>query len=148
MSFQEKRTIFSVISGWIITLIYALYVYETYPDQMWSTPVDFSLWGKIFLILIPVSIGARIIVHIIFHIVYKITTEEEDMNITDERDQLIELKSQRVSHWIFMLGFILAMGSLTIDIPHYYMFLIFFVGGLLSELAQALSALYFYRRGI
>ena len=148
MSFQERRTIFSVISGWIITFIYAFYVYETYPDKIWSTPVDFSFWGATFLILIPVSIGARIIVHIIFHIVYKIATDEEDLNITDERDKLIELKSQRVSHWVFMLAYILAMGSLTMDIPHYYMFLIFFVGGLLSELAQALSALYFYRRGI
>ncbi len=148
MSFQEKRTIFSVTSGWIITFLYALYVYETYPDQIWSTPVDFSFWGKVFLILIPVSIGARIIVHIIFHIVYKITTDEEDMDITDERDKLIELKSQRVSHWVFILAYILAMGSLTMDVPHYYMFLIFFAGGLLSELAQTLSALYFYRRGI
>jgi len=91
MSFQEKRTIFSVISGWIITFLYALYVYETYPDQMWITPVDFSFWGKIFIILIPVSIGARIIVHIVFHIVYKITTDEEDMDITDERDKLFGL---------------------------------------------------------
>jgi len=70
------------------------------------------------------------------------------MDITDERDKLIELKSQRVSHWVFILAYILAMGSLTMDVPHYYMFLIFFVGGLLSELAQALSALYFYQRGI
>ncbi len=115
---------------------------------MWGSPVDFSFWGKIFLILIPVSIGARIIAHIIFHIAYKISTDEEDMNITDERDKLIELKSQRVSHWVFMLAYILAMGSLTMDVPHYYMFLIFFVGGLFSELAQALSALYFYGRGI
>jgi len=148
MTFQEKRTIFSGISGWVITFIYALYVYKTYPDQMWSTPVDFSFWGKIFLILIPVSIGARIIVHIIFHIVYKITTNEEDMGITDERDKLIELKSQRISHWVFILAYIVAMGSLTMDVPHYYMFLIFLAGGLLSELAQALSTLYFYRRGI
>ncbi len=148
MSFQEKRTIFSVTSGWIITFFYALYVYQTYQDEIWATPVDLGFWGKTLLILIPVSIGARIIAHIIFHIVYKVTTNDKDVDVTDERDKLIELKSERVSHWIFMLGFIAAMASLTFDVPEYTMFLIFFGGGLISELAQAITALYFYRKGI
>jgi hypothetical protein len=40
----------------------------------------------------------------------------EDMPTTDdERDKLIELKSTRISHWIFTIGFMLAMGSQAID---------------------------------
>jgi hypothetical protein len=40
----------------------------------------------------------------------------EDMPTTDdERDKLIELKSIRISHWIFTIGFMLAMGSQAID---------------------------------
>lgn len=148
MSFQERRTIFSVVSGWIISIIFGLYLHNYYGEQLWSTPVDFPFWGKVFVIFIGVSIGARIIVHIIFHIIYKMATNDSDIDVTDERDKLIELKSERISHWFFILGFILAMWSLTWEVPHYYWFIIFFLGGLLSELVGAIATIYFYRKGI
>ena len=148
MSHQERRTIFSVISGWIISILFGWYAHTNYGDQLWGTPVDLPFWGKTFLIFIGVSIGARIAVHIIFHIIYKIATNDSDLDITDERDKLIELKSERISHYFFILGLIVAMWSLTWDVPPYYWFIIFFLGGLVSELFGAIATIYFYRRGI
>ena len=58
---------------------------------------------------------AQIIIHIIFAIINKMVTNEDMPTTDDERDKLIELKSIRISHWIFTIGFMLAMGSQAID---------------------------------
>ena len=58
---------------------------------------------------------AQIIIHIIFAIINKMVTNEDMPTTDDERDKLIELKSTRISHWIFTIGFMLAMGSQAID---------------------------------
>ncbi len=148
MSFQEQKTIFSVVSGWTISFFFGWYVIINYSQQLWASPVDLPFWGKTFLIFMGVSIGARIVVHIIFHIIYKMATDDQDMDITDERDKLIELKAQRLTHVFFILGFIISMWSLTWDVPHYYWFLIIFFGGLLSELGGGVLTIYYYRKGI
>jgi hypothetical protein len=68
--------------------------------------------GKVIFVAIPVSIVALIIIHIIYAIINKIVTNEDIPTIDDERDRIIELKSIRISHWIFTTGFICAMGVL------------------------------------
>lgn len=65
--------------------------------------------------MIPIAIVAQIIIHIIFAIINKMVTNEDMPTTDDERDKLIELKSIRISHWIFTIGFMLAMGSQAID---------------------------------
>ena len=65
--------------------------------------------------MIPIAIVAQIIIHIIFAIINKMVTNEDMPTTDDERDKLIELKSTRISHWIFTIGFMLAMGSQAID---------------------------------
>jgi hypothetical protein len=108
---------------------------------------DFKFWGKAFLILIPVTIIAQIIIHIIFAIINKIVTDEEISNINDERDKLIELKAIRISHWTFTLGFMLAMASQAIGMQPWVMFITMISSGFISAMASEIAKLYFYHRG-
>jgi nucleoside recognition membrane protein YjiH len=92
-----------------------LHVYSKYIAVNPEIINSFKFWGKAFVILIPIAIVAQIIIHIIFAIINKMVTNEDMPTTDDERDKLIELKSIRISHWIFTIGFMLAMGSQAID---------------------------------
>jgi hypothetical protein len=147
MSYQERRAIISLISTILITVVYSAYMMQRYPESG-SYSVDvFRFWGAFFLILIPVSILAKIIIHIMFSIIHTIATNEAEPNIMDERDRFIELKAGRNSLYVFSAGVMLAMASLVIDMPPAIMFIILFCSGLVSEMVSEMSKFYFYRRG-
>lgn len=144
---REKQIIVSLISTVLILGFYSLYVYHRYLAGNMDLINDFKFWGKAFLILIPVTIVAQIIIHIVFFIVNKIVTNEDVPEITDERDKLIELKAIRISHWVFVFGFLLAMGSQAIGMKPWVMFLLLISSGFVSSLASEMAKIYYYRRG-
>ena len=148
MSYHEKRSIVSIISSLLIFGAYSMYVFGKYREGGPVLANDLSFWATAFLILIPVSIAANIIIHIVFSIINTIATNECEPSFSDERDKLIELKSIRNSHWVFVLGFFLAMGSLVLNMPPAVMFIVIAVSGLVSSLVGDFSQLYYYRRGI
>ncbi len=148
MSFQEKRNIVSLISTLLIFSLYSMYVFQKYQEGSFHTSNAFSFWGAFILILIPVSILAKIIIHIVFSMINTIATKEKEPRITDELDKLIELKSTRNSHYVFIIGFLLAMIPLVMDHPPYVMFIILISSGLLSEVIGVITQLYLYRRGV
>src|SRR5688572_19486673 len=133
MSYQERRAIVSLFSSILITAIYSAYMYQRYPESSAYSPEVFRFWGKFLLILIPVSIVAKIIIHIAFSIINTVATREEEPSITDERDHLIELKSNRNALYTFSLGFLAAMTSLVLEMPPSTMFIIMIGAGILYE---------------
>lgn len=148
MSYQERRAIVSLISSVLISALYSAYMIQRYPQGDAYSPDVFRFWGAFLLILIPVSIVAKIVIYIVFSIINAIATKEEEPPITDERDRLIELKATRNSLYVFTFGFLLGMGSLVIDLPPAAMFIIFICSGIVSEMASDISQFYFYRRGV
>jgi hypothetical protein len=148
MSFQEKRSIVNLVSTILITAFYSAYMVQRFPAGNDYSPDVFHFWGAFFLILIPVTIVARIVIYIVFYILNTIATREEEPSIADERDDLIELKATRYSQYAFGFGFLLAMGSLVIDMPPSAMFIILICSGLVSEMVSEISQFYFYRRGV
>ena len=76
MHYQEKQNIVNIISGLLITGIYSIIIYNRQMDGIIDLTSDYSKWGIIFLIFIGVSIVARIIIMIIFHIINAIATRE------------------------------------------------------------------------
>ncbi len=148
MSFQEKRSIVNIVSTILITAVYSAYMVQRFPQGNAYSPDVFHFWGAFFLILIPVTIVARIIIYIGFYIVNTIATREEEPSITDERDQVIELKATRYSLYVFGVGFLLAMGSLVMEMPPSAMFIILICSGLVSEMVSEISQFYFYRSGV
>jgi len=147
MSYQERRAIVNIISSVLITAFYSAYMVERYPQVDSYAPDIFHFWGSYIMLLIPVSIVARIIIYIIFSIINTIATREQQPDIEDERDKLIELKASQNSGYVFIIGFVLAMGSLVISQPPAVMFIILIGFGLASDVLSNLFQFIYYRRG-
>ncbi|MFB9279438.1 hypothetical protein [Cohnella cellulosilytica] len=148
MSYQEKKSIVSLISSILIFAAYSLYRYPQYPEGGVDSKVIFHYWGSFVLVLTLVSIAAHIVISIIFNIFFRMTTGEKEPSFADELDKRIDLLAFRNSFAVFVLGFLLAMGSLVMDRPSQVMFIILIVSGFLSDVTGSLSRLYHYKRGV
>lgn len=148
MPYQEKQNIVNIVSGLLIAAIYGWIIYQRYLQGRFDLTEDFKAWGVVFLIFIGVSIVARIVIYIIFHIINVIATREEDIPVEDERDRLIQLKSTRNSHYTFIIGFTLAFLALAVGMPVYGIFIAFVSFGLLAEIIDNVSQIYYSRKGV
>jgi hypothetical protein len=148
MTYQEKKSIISVISAILIFVSYCLYMYPRYPGEALESIDAFRYWGSFVLFLTLFSIVAHIIISIIFNIVFRITTKEKEPTFADELDKLIDLKANRNSFFVFIVGFLFAMGSLVIYQQSQVMFLILITSGFISDLTGSITKLYHYRRGV
>lgn len=147
MSYQEWRSLLSLISAILIPVFFSAIRLQSYPNVDAYAPDVFRFWGEFFMILVAVSIVARIVIHIIFSILHTIATRQAEPDITDERDRLIELRSTRNALYVFGLGFLLAMGTLALDQPPTMMFLALLLTGMMSEIVSDASQFIAYRRG-
>lgn len=148
MSYREKENIINMLSGIVITAVYSWNIYQRHLAGRYDLTEDFGQWGKIFLVFIGVSIVARIIIYIVFHIINAIATQETDIPDEDERDKLIKLKATRNSHYVFSGGFVLAIVGLSLGMAPYGIFIFFIASGLLSEIVDNGSQMYYYRKGV
>jgi len=148
MSYQEKQNIVNIFSGLLVTIIYALMVYQRHQQGQFDLTDDFQTWGRIFLVFIGISIVVRIIIQIIFHIINAIATREEKVPVEDERDQLIKLKATRNSYYAFTSGFVLSVLGLALGMPVHWIFIAFVAFGLIAEILDNGSQIYYYRKGI
>lgn len=148
MSYQEKKIIVSIISNILIFTLYTLYAINNAKEGSITSASDFSFWGSFILVLLPVSIVAKIIIHIVFVIFNKIATNEDGPSFEDEFDKIIELKADRISLYVFFFGFIFSMVPLVTGQPTYLTFLVLILFGFLSDLLGRIAQLYFYRKGV
>jgi len=148
MSYREKESLINIFSGLLITGIYAWIIYQKQLAGQFDLTVNYNKWGEILLIFMGISIVARIVIYIVFHIINAIATREEDIPKEDERDKLVKLKSTRNSHYVFSGGFVLGILALAIGMPVYWIFVAFVASALLSEIMDNASQIYYYRRGI
>ncbi len=148
MTYQERQNIVNIFSGLLITLVYVWIIYQRHLEGRWDLTEDFDRWGILFLIFMGVSIAARIIIYIIFHILNAIATRAEDIPVTDERDKLIKLKATRNAYFSFSFGFMLTIMALAIGMPVHGIFIFFAGSGLIAEIIDNSSQIYYYRKGV
>ncbi len=153
MTYQERKTLIDIISSVLIFGIYGFIVYQRYLNGAVDTTDVFVFWSRFILILIPITIVAKIITVIIFTIMNSIVTEvtggeEDDVNLVDERDKLIDLKTVRNSMVFFSLGFVLALASQLVGFSNHAFFIIIVVFGLMGDLFGGASKIWYYRRGV
>lgn len=149
MDIKEKRILVSLLSSVLVILFYAWYVYSRYIADNPAILNDFKFWGTSFIILIPVAIGIQIVIQIIFAIITHILNKGEEIDpIDDERDKLIELKAIKVSHYLFILGFVLAMGALAMGMQPWVMFVVLISSGFTASMVNEILRLYYYRKGV
>lgn len=148
MSYREKENIVNILSSILITGIYAWIIYQKQLAGTIDLTDDFQKWGIVFLIFAGISIIARIIIYIIFSIINAIITREEKIPKEDERDKLIKLKATRNSSYSFSIGFFMSILALAIGMPSYWLFILFVISGVISELIDNGSQMYYYRKGV
>ena len=149
MDIKEKRILVSLVGSVLIMLIYAWYVYSRYVAGNPDILNDFKFWGRSFLILIPIAIILQIVIQIIFAITVHVMWKGEEIDpIEDERDKLIELKAIKISHYLFLLGFTMAMGSLALGMQAWVMFVVLISSGFVASVVNELIRLYYYRKGV
>lgn len=148
MTYQEKKSIVSIISAILIFVSFSAYKYVHYPQEGLGSTETFRYWGSFVLVLTLISIFAHIVISIFFNIVFRITTGEKEPTFADELDKHIELKANRNGFFVFILGFLLAMGSLVVEQPIQVMFVILIVSGFISDVTGSVTKLYHYRRGV
>jgi hypothetical protein len=148
MSYREKENIVNIFSSLLITMGYAWIIYNKQMAGMIDLSDNLQKWGIVFLIFAGVSIVARIVIYIIFSIINAIATREEKIPAEDERDKLIKLKATRNSHYSFSAGFFMAIFALSIGMPSYWLFILFVISGVIAELIDNGTQMYYYRKGV
>jgi hypothetical protein len=149
MSYQEKNVVVSFLSTILIFAGYCWYVWHAYQAGQINLTTDLHFWGLTILIFIPVSIAARIIILIVFHILNAIATRGAEVDsLTDERDKLIALKASQIGYVVVGIGFLGSMVSLVMNQPPFIMLNIIFCAFNLAQIADELTQLYFYRMGV
>lgn len=161
MSYQEKRTLASMVTGAAVLIAYCAYMLNAYQNGLF-TPDDIKFCAKTMLIFIGIGIVASIVTQIIFHIGLSIGTairnrdcdsktiekEVDSVSVEDEMDKLIELKAMKLSFIIAGAGMVSALLSVVFDAPGAVMINILFVSMSIGSLAEGALSMYYYRRGV
>ena len=148
MSYREKENLINIFSGIIITAIFGWIAYQRHISGVWDLEKDYAQWGIALLYFMGISIAARIGIYIVFHIINAIATKEEDIPKEDERDKLVKLKATRNAYYTFSFGMLGGIVFLAIGMPVYSIFITFIGAGLLTEIMENVSQIYFYRKGV
>lgn len=165
MSYQEKRTITSIVTGALVLGAYCLYAFGKYQAGT-VTPGDLKFWASTMLIFIGIGIVAVIVIQIVFHILLSISIavkekmQDEQCDdkviektigaemVEDEMDKLIELKSMRIGFIFAGIGFVAALGSQVLNYSPVVMLNIMFISFSAGSMFEGFAQLYYYRKGI
>ncbi len=154
MTYNEKKSVTNIFSSVLITTIYAIIIYQKYLNGALDDSNIFRFWAIIILIFIPISIAARIIIMIIFHIFESVVQAskgksiDDEIDIVDERDKFIQMKASATSMYIFIIGFVLALVTQLFDVSNHVFFIVLIAAGLITDLVSELLIIRSYRRGV
>lgn len=146
MLYHEKQSYVNIFSGIIITLVFALIVYNKQMAGNIDVTENYRTWGNLLLIFIGVSVVTRIIIQIIFHIFHVIATREEEIPKKDERDRMIALRATRNAYYSLSGILLSSIILLAFGMPVFGIFIAFIAGGLITEIVENVSQIYYYRK--
>ena len=147
MAQQEGRTIGYLFSGLVSMGLYFVYVVQQYQAGTFDSATISSSWGVAVLVVIGVQIVLSIIAAILVSIIEAIRAGEEQPELSDERDQLIELRGERLSFYVFGVGYVIAMITLAAGVLPLVMFNLIVFSLLAAGIVGNVRQLYLYRRG-
>lgn len=168
MSYQEKRIVASLVTGFFVMTTYCIYGVARYQALGDSLLNNLKFWATAMLITIGLGIVVMMFVQLVLHVVLAIANEVnkeiikkipcgqkiasceglEITDIEDEMDKLIALKSSKHSFALIGFGFVAALVSLYYQMPPAIMLNTVFISFMLATLLDGLLQLRFYRKGI
>ena len=165
MPYHVKKTIAGMAGVLLIMIFYCAFVFRTVQSGA-ALVDDLIFWGRAMLITIGISVGAGIIIQIVFHVLLSagiaVKQKKKDGNCDekeieksihlemteDERDKLIELKSMRTGYIFCGIGFVLSLVSLVLKYPAAVMLNILFLSFFTAHLFEGFSQIYYYLNGV
>lgn len=148
MSYQERRSIVSLIGTFVIMAGYLIFVSGQAQATGPAVSSDIQFWATAILLLIPVYIVFQMVLIILFVIINTVATQREESETADEFDRLVDLKSTRNFYHTFMASFVLSLLAVALGQPPSAMFIILLFGIFAASVVSYGSELYFYRRGV
>lgn len=165
MSYQERRTIVSLLTGVAVMVAYCVYAFGRYQSGLIAAN-DLKAWATTMLIFIGIGILASIAIQIVFHILTSIGIAigksirnehaddkeiEKSINaemVEDEMGRLIELKAMRIGFFLTGMGFVAGLIALVLGYSAVVMLNILFLSASGASVLEGLTQIYFYRRGV
>jgi hypothetical protein len=161
MSYQEKRTVMSIVAGVLILAAYCIYAFGKVQSGAVGLS-DVKFFAVTILVFIGIGIAAMIVLQIIFHIMLSVsiavkerTSDDKQIEkkieatmVEDEMDKLIELKSSRLGIAVTGAGFIAGLVTLALGSPPAVMLNILYLSFSAGSLAGGIMSIFYYRAGI
>ena len=156
MSYSSKRTIVSIVAGVLLTITYIIYAL----GDAAPAPENLKGWAAAMLIFIGIGVAAIIVIMILFHIAFAIgigIKQRSDKDIKrimavtvaeDERDKLVELKSNRIGQVFSGLGFVATLVALACGVSNVFALHILFGATAIGALAGGGVSIYYHERGV
>lgn len=148
MPYKLQTTLVSALAATITTIAFVVYMLERAAQESVSIENELSFWASGLLVFIVVRIIVQILASIVNGIVNGILNKGEISDITDERDNLIELHSSQVRDSIFSLGLVLATVLAASGQGAAIFFITLMVIGALSEVIEYIAKLIMYKKGV
>lgn len=148
MTYQEKKSLITLISSAVLFVLYFLNVYSVVQTSSLYSTNPLKFYAIVVLMMVVVQVIAQIIVFIIFIVINKIITDEDDPNLIDELDKLIELKSTKNFLMTFLIAFFISMISVVLGGNIDTMFVIILGGFAVAGIVSGTSEFLYYRRGV
>lgn len=150
MSYQEKNITVSLVSHLFIMVYYLVNLLPIIQSGEWIAGKLYGLWAIVIGVNILVTIIGSILTNILLTIVEAVRSQkyEDPRFITDERDNLIELKGIRVSYITFSVGVLISVLAFIFGQPPLMMISLIFVFSILAEIVGDIAQITLYRRGL
>jgi len=159
MSYQEKRSLLTIISGIVIVIVYSSYAWNQYQGDT-SLLTDATYWSRLILTFIAISAGIIIVLQILFHIFYSISIaiveRESNENVIekkinaefkeDERDKIVGLKSMQVGYVVTGVGLIVSLTLLALEYEIGIMLNVLFLSAMLGSILEGFVQIFYYNR--
>lgn len=158
MSYKSKRTITSMSAGVLLCVGYLIYALGSRAPEAGNL----KGWAALMLAFIGISVGALIVIQILFHIGYSIGVAVKEQNrqdkeverivasamVEDEMEKTISLKSSHIGYICCGGGFLVMLVALAIGISAVVALHILFGSFLLGSLAEGGFSIYLYESGV
>lgn len=151
MAIAVQKAVFNLVTTVLLMGGYVFYIFGIHGDLYFSQVAEIQFWGSFILKLAGVMVVAKIMLFILFAIFRAIKNEHEDkesLDFMDERDKLIEMKSERYSNWVSMFGFIASMVPISMGYGVQYMFITLLSFGFVSGVMSEVWKIHFYNKGV
>jgi hypothetical protein len=150
MSYQEKNITVSLVSHLFIMVYYLVNLFPIIQSGEWIAGRLYGLWAIVIGVNILVNIIGSILTNILLTIVESIRSQkyEDPRFITDERDNLIELKGVRVSYIIFSVGVLISIFAFIFGQPALMMISLIFAFSIIAQIVGDITQITLYRRGL